>query len=148
MNTSASELHNAFWNKFKSSHPSANEWNWVRPHHAVIGSLSKNADLSAVTVLSPDDSRTIRCQVTIEGDHADSIFEQLQARANQIHLQLGFEMEWLEKEHARRRIDVHIPKCNDMEVQVDWPYQFTWLSETVPAIERVFRDELKAITVS
>lgn len=91
---------------------------------------------------------SIRAELYIGNEDAKSYFKLLRKHLENIHEELGYELDWQELPEKRDcRIAIALSSTN-VEQNEDWPRQHDWLASKINDLHRVFSRRVKALDLT
>ena len=114
-----------------------------RPQHWLQISLGRAGFILSTTVNLREGR--IGVEVYINHERSKEYFRQLQARRDEIHQKLGFQLDWQELPDSHAcRIAVFRPD-SDLADENKWPTYFAWLSDNAANLSTVFRPLIREL---
>ena len=83
--------------------------------------------------------------LNIGGENREAFFHLLQEEQDDIHTEMGEELEWIELlGKQRNRICLH-KEDTDPQDESDWPQQFEWFTTKLERFNQVFRERIRGL---
>ena len=84
----------------------------------------------------------------IDGENREAYFHLLQEEQDDIHTEMGEELEWIELlGKQRNRICLH-KEDTDPQDESDWPQQFEWFTTKLERFNQVFRPRIRTLNAA
>jgi hypothetical protein len=85
-------------------------------------------------------------ELYITGPNAKSFFTQLEGQRDQVHRELGYELDWDPLPEGQDcRIAIRLSEA-DFEDDSDWPRQHQWLAQRLNELHKVFAARLRSLS--
>ncbi len=141
--TESEKLYQKYWTAFTCYlSDKKSELEFQQPSKKFSLSIRLGTSCRLAAVISKRD-KSIRAELVLESQHANSRFDQLFQQQSRIHDHLGYELTWEPKPDKMDAV-IYIKNMGaDPNIETDWVRQFAWLEERISELSKVFTPEVQ-----